>query len=93
MTANDNLPDTVIAEWPRSAREVFRVQLHHYQGRPVFSWRVWYRNAHGQLCPGKDGLTTGVVHLPDLLDGLAEAYRIACQRGLLKPEGEHDAAS
>jgi hypothetical protein len=92
MTANDNMPDTVIAEWPRSHGEVFRLQLHCFQGRPVFSIRVWYQDRQGQLRPGKDGLTAHVVHLAPLLDGLVDAYRLAGERGLLEPGG-HNAAS
>lgn len=82
--------ETITGEWPRNAREVWRVALQEHQGETFLSLRAWYRNELGQLCPGKDGLNTSVVHLAPLLDALVEVYRIACATGLIQPDEARD---
>lgn len=70
----------VIAEWPRNARDLIRVQLTEYQGTPVIDVRSWYRDGAGFPKPSKTGITLGVGNLPRLAealsDALAEAERL-----------------
>lgn len=84
--AKDDFPPVMLAEWPRSNREVFRITLHPFQGRAVVSIRAWYRNGQGEFCPARDGVSFGLAHLAPMLDALAEAYRLACQSGFIPPE-------
>lgn len=87
------LPEQVIAgEWPRSNREVIRVTLGTFQGRPVFSIRAWYRLPDGNFRPGPDGVTLSAKHLAPMADAVCEAYRLACQLGFIEPDNDNAAS-
>jgi hypothetical protein len=77
------IPDPVtVAEWQRNSRETMRVRLDTYQGHSVIDVRAWYADAHGELRPGRSGLTLGVKHLPALASALAMALEETRRRGL-----------
>lgn len=63
----------IIAEWPRNKREVIRVSLDEYQGRKTIDCRCWWHDDHGELKPGRSGLTLALKHLPKLAQSLANA--------------------
>lgn len=74
------MPDTIVAEIRKNTREVIRVQLQEFQGRPIASIRVWFEAADGSYRPGKDGLNFKVELLQDLAEGIqAAADAVAAQ--------------
>ena len=73
----------ILAEWDRNAREVVRVALDCYNGRPTINARVWYRADDG-LQPSKSGITLTIKHLPALAEALAKAERHARELGLIE---------
>ena len=77
----------IIAEWPKNAREVVRVDLHDFNRRHIVSAHVWYWDA-AELKPGKSGLTLAVKHLPALADAIVKALDTAREMGLLHDGGE-----
>lgn len=76
------LPVT-IAEWSRNGRETLRVRLDTFNARTVVDCRCWYADGHGELKPGRRGLTLHVSHLPALSDALNKALRHAEELGLV----------
>ena len=92
MKAKDTIFPAVIDEWPRSNRETVRVFLDRFQGRAIVHVRVFYVGADGIPRPGRDGLALGIGHLPKLADALCEAYRLACERGLIEPDSDNAAS-
>jgi hypothetical protein len=58
-----DLPGT-LAEWLRNSRETVRVRFDHYSGQVVVDCRSWWRDADGELQPGKGGLTLSCVICP-----------------------------
>jgi hypothetical protein len=89
MKANDTALPILIDEWPRSNRETIRVFLDRFQGRAIVHIRAFYTDTHGILRPGRDGLALGIRHLPKLADAICEAYRLACERGLIDPDNDN----
>ena len=79
------LPDLPItlAEWPRNSREMVRVRIDLYGGQVVVDCRSWWRNADGELRPGKGGLTLSVRHLPALATATDAALAHARSAGHL----------
>ena len=69
--------EIVVSEWPRNNREVLRVRLSEYKGTPIVCIRAWYRNADGELAPGRDGLTLATRHLPALAAAINRAAELA----------------
>jgi hypothetical protein len=86
-----SLPDPstiIIAEWPKNAREIVRVDLHEFNRVHVIGARVWYRDDADEIRPGKSGLTLSVKHLPALADAIGKALARAIELGLV--EGQAD---
>jgi hypothetical protein len=77
----------VIAEWDRNSREVVRVALDRYNGRPTINARVWYHDGD-TLKPSKSGITLALKHLPALADALARSLDAARDLGLLDEGSE-----
>jgi hypothetical protein len=77
-----DLPIT-LAEWPRNSREMVRVRLDLYSGRVVVDCRSWWRDADGELRPGKGGPTLSVRHLPALAAAVNAALAHARSAGHL----------
>lgn len=82
---SDALP-IIVSAWPKNSREELRVSLTEYQGQKLIDVRTWYAGADGELKPGK-GLAASVRHLRALASAIAEAERIAGERGLLNEGG------
>jgi hypothetical protein len=80
-----DLPIT-LAEWPRNSRETVRVRLDRYSGQVVVDCRSWWRDANGELRPGKSGLTLSVRHLPALAAAMSSALDHARSAGHLTGE-------
>jgi hypothetical protein len=86
---NSSLPDPVlIAEWPKNAREVVRVDLHEFNRVHVVGARVWYRDEADEIRPGKSGLTLAVKHLPALADAIGKALARAIELGLVEERSD-----
>jgi hypothetical protein len=45
--------DVEVANWQVTKREVVRVMIRHFKGNELIDVRRWYRDAQGELCPGK----------------------------------------
>lgn len=73
----------MVAAWPKNSREEARVTLDSYAGRPLVNIRVWYRNGDGIFRPGSTGIAFSIDQLPTLESAIAEAARIARERGLI----------
>jgi hypothetical protein len=80
-----DLPIT-LAEWPRNSRETVRVRLDLYSGQFLVDCRSWWRDADGELRPGKGGLTLSVRHLPALATAVSAALAHARSAGHLTDE-------
>jgi hypothetical protein len=74
----------VVAEFDWNGREVLRVQLDQYNGRPTFTARIFYPAVDGEWKPGKNGLTLGLQHLEKTAKALSDAVAHAKAHGLLK---------
>lgn len=74
-----------IAQWDKNDREVIRVALSEFRGKPTIEARVWYRDPAGELQPSRQGLTCNVRHLPSIARALSDA--LVEHRGLLPDEG------
>ncbi len=48
--------------------------------------RCWYRDAAGELKPGRSGISVSIKHLPTLADALATALTAAREIGMLPPK-------
>ncbi len=77
-----DLPFTA-GEWPRNNREDVRVRLDLFKDKVIVDCRTWWRDAEGELRPGKGGLTLAVRHLPALTEALQVALAYAGGSGLL----------
>jgi hypothetical protein len=73
----------VVANWPKNARELFRVALDVYRDRHVVDVRVWFVGADGTERPTRSGLTVSIRHLPKIADAIAKALAEARARGLV----------
>lgn len=76
----------VVNEWRHNAAEVFRVTLDEYKGVTTIDVRSWWRDAEGNLRPGKNGLTASIKHLDALKSGLEVALDMAINLGLIDEE-------
>lgn len=74
----------LIAEWSKNSREVLRVRISSYEGRPTIEVRNWYHGKDGELRAGKGGLTIAVRHLPMLAASLNKALDEARNLGLIE---------
>lgn len=79
--SRQDYPEIVIAEFERNAREVVRVTLGSFEGRPTMSIWSWYRAATGELRPGKGGIVLGVRHLAAVAEAMACALSVARETG------------
>jgi hypothetical protein len=73
----------VIAEWRRSKTERIRVTLERFRGRNVVALRTWWTDKDGNDCPGRDGITLDVVHVPKLARVFKRAQKQAKKAGLI----------
>ena len=64
---------TDIATIRKNGREEIRVSLDHFKGHDLVNLRVFYRDAEGEMRPGKQGLAFRVELLRDVLDALRSA--------------------
>jgi Transcriptional Coactivator p15 (PC4) len=79
-------PDIIVAEIDKGAGETIRVTLSAFRGTPTVGiWR-YYRDASGQLQPGKGGLVLGIRHLPAVASAFALAVDAARATGRLPME-------
>lgn len=67
--------DVEVANWQVTKREVVRVVIRRFKGNELIDVRRWYRDAQGELCPGK-----GISVWPDDLKRLRKALREADHR-------------
>jgi hypothetical protein len=67
--------DTVVGEWRATKRDVLRVIIRHFKGHKLIDVRRWYRDAEGELCPGK-----GISCRPWDIKPLRKALRTADRR-------------
>ena len=80
----------VVYEFEKNSRETFRVSLGRYRNRDVVDVREWWRDATGELKPGRSGITNSVKHLPQLAAAIGVALAEARSR-LLRPPEDGDA--
>jgi Transcriptional Coactivator p15 (PC4) len=64
--------DVVVAKWRVTKRELLLVTVGRFKGRKLVGVRRWYRDAQGELCPGK-----GISLRPDDLKRVRKALRKA----------------
>jgi Transcriptional Coactivator p15 (PC4) len=67
--------DILVAKWQATKRELVRVMVRHFKGIELIDVRRWYRDAQGQLCPGK-GISFRSGDLKRLRRALREAGRL-----------------
>ena len=76
-----------VAEWAKNERELVRVTLDEFNGRPIVDVRVWYRHAaSGEQRPGRQGITMSARHLPALANAVNQALDLAVQQGSTETE-------
>jgi hypothetical protein len=66
----EQIKDIVVAEWQATKRELLRVMKRYFKGIELIDVRRWYRDAEGQLCPGK-----GISFRPGDIKRLWKALR------------------
>ena len=81
-----HFPEIIIADLAKNAREIVRVSLGEFEGTPTIGLWRFYRDALGNLRPGKGGLILGIRHLPALATALAQALDAAREAGRLPPQ-------
>lgn len=74
----------VVVTVKKNAREEIRIGLDEYEGRPIFSARVWFEAGAGDWRPGKSGIAFKIELLPDFAEGVSQALEAAQARGLVK---------
>jgi len=67
--------DIVVQEWRATKREVLRVMVREFKGQKLIDVRRWYRDAEGELCPGK-GVSCRAWDLKPLRKALRKADRL-----------------
>ncbi|MFQ5551540.1 MAG: transcriptional coactivator p15/PC4 family protein, partial [Gemmatimonadales bacterium] len=70
----------------KNPREDIRVVFSKFKGHDLLGVRVWYRDANEELRPSKSGVTVRVDLLPDLLNLIEQAKKIAIEQGFLDAE-------
>jgi hypothetical protein len=77
--------DGPIAVIPKNKLEEIRVELSEFNGHDLINIRIWAdrRDGDGARIPTKAGIACNVRLLPDLITALANAERVARERGLL----------
>ena len=80
---------TIIGDHPLNGRDVLRVEISEYNGRPVVSARKWYDAGAGVLKPSPKGITVALGHLPMLAALMNKALDHAKAGGLLNSDGGH----
>lgn len=77
----------IVSEWQKNQREVVRVGLEEFNGRPIVNLRVWYRpEGSDDLRPGKSGIAMSAQHLPALASAINRALSLAVQQGSVTME-------
>ena len=77
--------EKTVATIPKNKREEIRVSLTEYQGYDLVDVRVFCEPYAGdEWVATKKGISLIVPRLPDLIDGLQTAQRVAQKAGLLK---------
>ncbi|MDE2446490.1 MAG: transcriptional coactivator p15/PC4 family protein [Alphaproteobacteria bacterium] len=74
------------AEWSKG-RDVVRVSVTEYRGKPLIDLRCWYEAAGGELKPSPKGITLSLETLPRLADALTTATAFAMANGLIVEGG------
>ncbi|AMJ61973.1 transcriptional coactivator p15/PC4 family protein [Bosea sp. PAMC 26642] len=75
-------PVLILSQWAKNQREVVRVALEEFNGKPIVNIRTWYRPEGGDdLRPGKSGIAMSVQHLPALAAAINGALGVATERG------------
>lgn len=88
------MTEQVIAEVRKNSRDVIRVTLQEYQGRPICSIRVWYEADDGSMRPGRDGINFKTELLPELAEAvLAAAAEAAARQTAAEPLAERRSLS
>lgn len=79
-----------IGETPKNCREVLRVSLDRWQGRPTCDMRAFVplSSSSGVLAPTKKGLTVSPSILPQLISLLTSAYERAKAEGMIVEVGD-----
>ncbi|SER58482.1 Transcriptional Coactivator p15 (PC4) [Faunimonas pinastri] len=75
--------DLLIAEIRKNARETIRVVLNEFKGQRLVGLRVWYRDADGQMKPGREGFACRIEQLPELADAVSRGLETAREKGLV----------
>lgn len=75
--------DVVVAAVKKNSREEIRVTLGQFNGRAVFSARVWFDAGDGDMRPSKTGITFAMDRLPDFADAVCLALAEARRKGEL----------
>ncbi|UMA67280.1 transcriptional coactivator p15/PC4 family protein (plasmid) [Roseivivax marinus] len=83
------MAEQTIETIPRGNGEEIRVSLSEYKGSRFLNLRTWFRNARGQMQPGKKGLTVPMRLLPDFARAVSRANTVALQRGELQTAEVH----
>jgi hypothetical protein len=78
------MADTIIAEIEKNSREVIRVTLGDFNGRPIAGARVWFRADDSGWRPSKAGIAFKVELLPAVAEAMARAVDQARAADLLR---------
>lgn len=64
----------IIAEIPKNAREIIRVEVEEYKGHRFISCRVWAKNNEGESVPTRKGMSISLNHAEPVLMALCAAH-------------------
>ncbi len=71
---SEQTKDIVVAEWRVTKRDLLRVMVRRFKGLKLIDVRRWYRDAQGELCPGK-GISCRPGDIKRLRRALRQAHR------------------
>ena len=67
--------DIVVDKWRANKRELLQVKIRNFKGLTLIDIRRWYRDAQGELCPGK-GISCQLGDLKRLRKALRKTDRL-----------------
>ncbi|MBX3518430.1 MAG: transcriptional coactivator p15/PC4 family protein [Xanthobacteraceae bacterium] len=73
-----------LIEFDKNGGEVVRVEIQEYRGKHKVAIRAWYRDAQGELKPGRAGITLDIKHVRDLARGASRAKKRAIELHLIE---------
>lgn len=63
----------IIGEYQKNSRDLIRISLGDFKGRPICDIRIHYKAKSGEWLPTQKGITFATAFLPEILSALKAA--------------------